>query len=258
MTETFSHIPASEIQTLVADFKNTHHIVLSNYFGVKESDDHEILVSAHTLLLRKKEHDFQRLFLLSSDEAELVALLKTLDDEDYVLNIPTKKGIGQWEQVLSDAGFTFLAQYDRYYNREIEYRESDIGTFATEEDADEILGLLYVDEFSIYTDYLPTKEELMEMIKAERVLVNKEDGHVLGVLIFTLEGKKCYLNIWIDRSKNGLYLLFDVYNIMVEKGVSLAYFWVRSDNKKIIKLHKLTGAVPDGLSDYSFIKQAKR
>ena len=88
--------------------------------------------------------------------------------------------------------------------------------------------------------------------------MNKEDGHVLGVLIFTLEGKKCYLNIWIDRSKNGLYLLFDVYNIMVEKGVSLAYFWVRSDNKKIIKLHKLTGAVPDGLSDYSFIKQAKR
>ena len=137
MTETFSHIPASEIQALVADFKNTHQIVLSNYFGVKESDDHEMLVSAQTLLLRKKEHDFQRLFLLSSDEAELVALLKTLDDEDYVLNIPTKKGIGQWEQVLSEAGFTFLAQYDRYYNREIEYRESDIGTFATEEDVRE-------------------------------------------------------------------------------------------------------------------------
>lgn len=258
MKETFSSISTSEIQALVADFKNTHDIVLSNYFGVSETDAHEMLVTPQTLLLRKKEHHFQRLFLLSSDEAELVNLLRTLDDEEYVLNIPTKKGIGHWEQVLADAGFTFLAQYDRYYNREIEYRESDIGTFAVEEDADEILNLLYVDEFSVYTDYLPTKPELIEMIKEGRVLVNKEDGHVLGVLIFTLEGKKCYLNIWIDKSKHGLYLLFDAYNIMVEKGVTLAYFWIRSDNKKIIKLHKLTGAVPDGLSDYSFIKQAKR
>lgn len=92
------------------------------------------------------------------------------------------------------------------------------------------------------------------MIRNRQVIINKKGDDVLGVLIFTIEGKKCYLNIWIDRSKEGLFLLFDAYNIMREKSIPLSYFWVKSTNKKIIKLHKLTGAVADGLSDYSYIK----
>jgi hypothetical protein len=252
----FNHITSAEIKEIVSDFKNSQQTLFSNYFGLKEDDVCEILKTDHTIMLRKKEHDFYRLFLLSSDEAELTSLLDNLQGCTYVVNIPTKKALGRWQDVMEGSGFEFLAQYDRYYNKEIEYRESEIGTYAEEEDADAIMRLLYVDEFSIYTDYLPTKEELIQMIRNKQVLVNKTDLGVLGVLIFTIEGKKCYLNIWIDRTQNGLFLLFDAYNIMQENGITLSYFWVKSTNKKIIKIHKLTGAVADGLSDYSYIKRA--
>ena len=250
----FSSISSTEILDFVSNFKNSHEVMFSNYFGLKDSENYEILKVDGTIMLRKKEHNFYRLFMLSANKEELISILNSLQGETYVINIPTKKGLGCWEEILSAGGFTFLAQYDRYYNRQIEYRESEIGTFAEEDDADAIISLLYVEEFSIYTDYLPTKEELINMIRNRQVIINKKGDDVLGVLIFTIEGKKCYLNIWIDRSKEGLYLLFDAYNIMSEKSIPLSYFWVKSTNKKIIKLHKLTGAVADGLSDYSYIK----
>lgn len=250
----FSRISTAEITEIVSNFKNSRQTLFSNYFGLKNDEEYEILKRDDIVVLRKKEHDFYRLFVVSADAQLLISTLGSLQDETYVINIPTKKTIEPWQDIIDKAGFTFLAQYDRYYNRQIEYRESDIGTYAETEDIDAIMNLLYVNEFSIYTDYLPTKEELIKMIRNRQVLVNKSGHDVLGVLIFTIEGKKCYLNIWIDRSKDGLFLLFDVYNIMKEKGTVLAYFWVKSTNSKIIKLHKLTGAVADGLSDYSYIK----
>ncbi len=250
----FSASPA-EIVKAVSDFKNIHEILLSNFFGISEKESYQMLKTEKTLIIRKKEHDFYRLYLMATDEAELTHMLLSLSKDTYVINIPSKKGIDNWKKVLDGAGFSFFAQYDRYNNRQIEYRESEIGTYATIKDADEILTLLYDDSFSIYTDYIPTKVQLEQMINNKQVLVNKDDNQVKGVLIFTIEGKKCYLNIWIDKTKDGLFLLFDVYNIMVEKGIVLSYFWVKSTNKKIRKLHMLTGAIPDGLSDYSYIKR---
>lgn len=254
MNNCFISTTAVEIKNVISDFKDSHKILFSNYYGVNELENFEILKTDLSILIRKKEHDFYRLFLLSADEKDLIIILQALQEDTYVLNIPTKKGVEDWQNILALSGFSFLAQYDRYYNKQIEYRESEVGDYAVEEDAPEIMNLLYSNDFSIYTDYLPTKERLSQMICNKQVLANKVDGHILGVLIYTIEGKKCYLNIWIDRSKDGLYLLFDAYNIMVEKGIGLAYFWVKSTNKKIIKLHKLTGAISDGLSDYSYIK----
>ena len=118
-----------------------------------------------------------------------------------------------------------------------------------------ILKLIYNGEFSFYTDYLPTREEIVNMISNRQVVVNKCDNKVLGVIIYTIEGRKCYLNLWMDYSGEGLFLLFDIYNIMVEKSLKYAYFWVNSTNKKVIKIHKLTGATPDGVSDYTFLKK---
>ena len=38
------------------------------------------------------------------------------------------------------------------------------------------------------------------------------------------------------------------------KNISYAYFWVNSTNTNVKKIHELLGAVPDGLKDYTFIK----
>ena len=65
----FSHITSAEIKEIVSAFKNSHQTLFSNYFGLKEDDVCEILKTDDTIMLRKKEHDFYRLFLLSANEA---------------------------------------------------------------------------------------------------------------------------------------------------------------------------------------------
>lgn len=250
----FSPIESWELNVKLPVFKRDNKPVYYNFYGADLQGKYEIIETATTILVRKIEEGFYRLYICSTNHDELLKFLLLLDNNKYVLNIPTKKGTDSWDALLEESGFEPYAKYDRYYNTQIEKRESDIGVTAESDDVDGIMNLIYCDEFSVYTDYLPSKSDILEMISNNQVIVNKKDNQVKGVIIYTIEGRKCYLNLWIDRSGEGLYLLFDVYNIMIEKGLKYAYFWAKSTNKKVIKIHKLTGAVPDGTSDYTFIK----
>jgi len=227
---------------------------LSNFFGVGEGE-YGLFESANTLLIRKKESGFYRTYLLSSDINELHGLLSALESKQYVFNIPSKKGIDDWNVVFQKAGYTNIGVYNRYYTTKIKYRKSAKGDFATQDDIAYLEALL-TNNFSVFTDYLPTQEELGKMIDNKQVLVSRgEDGKVLGLLIYTLEGKKCYFNVWIDNSGNGLFLLYKAYNIVVDNNIGYVYFWVKSTNYDVIKLHITMGAKADGLVDYTFIKQ---
>lgn len=251
----FNKTNSINVNTLIPLFKQEHQVYFSNFYGVADVDKCEIAELADTILVRKQENSFYRLYVCSSNFEELKRALNELLGDTYLLNIPTKTTIDDWLRLFEGTGFHFLAKYDRYYNKHIEYRESEIGVLATSHDIDAVYELIYNGIFSKYTDYLPSKIELSNMIRNDQVIINKVANRVLGVIIYTIEGRKCYLNLWIDHSGDGLYLLFDVYNIMVKKGLTYAYFWANSLNKKVIKIHTLTGAKPDGISDYSFIKQ---
>lgn len=91
MNNCFISFTAVEIKNVVTNFKDSHRILFSNYYGVNEQENFEILKLDRSILIRKKEHDFYRLFLLSADEKELVNILRALQEDTYVLNIPTKK-----------------------------------------------------------------------------------------------------------------------------------------------------------------------
>lgn len=217
--------------------------------------NYQILETNSTILVRKKEHDFYRLYIYSNDEKDLKVVLRSISNETYLINIPTKNTIADQQMVLNDCGFRLCGIYGRYFNKSIIRREDECGMFASPEDFVDIKEMLY-ESFSPYTDYIPEDEELQSMITNQQVLVNRyNDGKVGGIVIFTIGGKKGYINVWLDKTGNGIPLMYKTYNIFESKGVNYVYFWINSQNKNVIVLHRMMGAKPDGLLDYTFYRE---
>ena len=238
-------------------------IVLNNYLNQKNlfnnffdlnnySSDLEVYLGDNSLLIRKPDNDFYRCFIISANFQEAVKLLQNQGFEN-VLNIPTKKAIDDWDELFFESGYSCIGVYERMYYKEVKKRTNRIPIFAQDSSFEQIHEIL-CSHFDNRIDHIPNRETLRQMILNKQVIVSHNNSHNYGVIIYTLEGKKCYLNAWIDSTGDGLLLLFDVFNIMHKTGVVYSYFWVNSKNENVIKIHKILGAKPDGLKDYTFIK----
>lgn len=247
------------IEKLIDDWKVDHKPVLSNYYGLAMGFDYDYQIADSTIVVRKKEGDFYRLFVLSTDAAELTTMLSSLQEE-YVINIPSRKPIDDWQAVMKDSGFGYYSTYSRYCNTKIatmKKHKTTLNILATVEDTDEIYQLL-TETFSPYTGHLPSKKELEDMILNQQVLIDKfSDGRVCGVNIHTITGVTGYGNAWVDKGEHAVELLLDMYNEMIEKGVKRHVFWVNDSNIGVAKMHIKMGAKPDGLKDYTYIKNKK-
>ena len=255
MSIVFDRIASSSLMSKVTTLKSSGKVTFANYYGMNDADECECFETSHCILIRKQERDFYRLYIVSTDDNELFQLIGKLDSVKYVLNIPSKGDVTEQKEFLEKAGFSFIGVYNRFYNNHIINRECDEEEFAVENDHDEIKHLLY-DNFSFYTDHLPSEDDLMVMIRNHGIVVNRfDDGKVGGFVIHTIEGKKAYINAWLDKTGNGLRLMVQTYNLIERQGIKYAYLWINAQNRNVIVLHKMMGARPDGLADYSFIKQ---
>lgn len=247
------------IEKLIDDWKVEHKPILSNYYGLTAGFDYDYLIENRTIVVRKKEGEFYRLFVLTTDASDLASILGSLQEE-YVINIPSRKPIDDWEELMKQCGFEYYSTYSRYCNTKIatmKKHKTTLNIHATIENAEEIYQLL-TETFSPYTGHLPSKEELEEMILNQQVLVDKySDGHVCGVNIHTITGVTGYGNAWVDKGEHAVELLLDMYNEMIEKGVKRHVFWVNDSNIGVAKMHIKMGAKPDGLKDYTYIKNKK-
>ena len=255
MSIPFKSISDAELLSKVISLKGSGQVVFANYYGLIDNDKSEYYETSTILLIRKPEYDYFRLYIVSTDKNELIQNLNRLDTGKYVINIPSKGNIDRMKDILESCGFVFLGAYNRYYNNHIIERECEVEEYATLDDLDELRKLLY-DSFSLYTDHLPLDGELKSMIRNKGIVVNRfDDGKVGGFVIHTIEGKKAYINAWLDKTGNGIRLMYQTYNIIERKGIKYAYLWINVENRNVIILHRMMGAKADGLVDYSFIKQ---
>lgn len=260
---TFISRNSEDIRQIVAEFKREHQILFSNYFGVQQNVEYDVYQGERTVLIRKNEDTFNRLYIITSDLDDLKNLLLILDKGQYVLNIPTKENIKKECALLNDSGFYQIGEYVRLSNIDLRggynYLSEMIAPiqnsleveYAIEDDEQAIFDLLYV-TFDKRVDYLPTHKELKEMIEQNQVLVLRDELPISGVLIYTIIGKKCYENAWVDVTGNGLLLMHKLYELMVENKIVMTNFWVRKDNKPVLLAHKRLGATFDGITDYTF------
>lgn len=226
----------------------------SNYSGQQLDEGDDYIETDCSLVLRKKEKGFYRIYIMSISQKDVVDILKKIPDVN-IFNIPTKDDISIWCDLLEQAGYENISMYERYYYKKVKVRKNIQEINYAKPNHLDVIYSLFHSHFSLYTDYLPTREELADLIDRGYVIVNYLDGDICGAFVYNLEGRKCYLRAWYDKSENGLKLLFDIYCIMHSKNISYAYFWVNSINTNVKKIHELLGAVPDGLKDYTFKKK---
>lgn len=256
----FNKISRDELAQIIEIFQSKKKVVLSNFFGLAYNSEYSVMCGEETILFRLPENDCHRLFTLCSNPEELMTMLKSLDSK-YVINIPTKKEIDDWNNILVGSGFEHYATYSHYMNLTVPTmgkRETSTGTFAKPSESQQVYDLLYRN-FPIYAAHLPNKEELAKMIEEKRVIADyDESGEICGVNIFTITGSTAYGNAWVDEGTRGLEIFFDMFNIFIDRGIKRFVFWIRDGNKKVIKMHKMMGAKPDGLKDYTYVKNIKR
>jgi len=230
--------------------------VYSNYFNQNISSDDIFYKADNSLIIIKVNDNYNRVYILSNDSNEIVHMLKSLKGINIV-NIPSKNDISDWTKIMVAANFKLFAVYERFFNIKIKkYCNTDTIIYAKPNQEKEIYNLFHKTSFfSPYTDYLPSRLELMQLIKQNQIIVNVHEGIVTGAFIFSEEGLKFYLRAWYDENNSGIKLLWEVYSIMYDKGLKYAYFWINSENNNVKSIHKYLGAKPDGLKDYTFIKQ---
>lgn len=228
----------------------------SNYFGQTFSENDLYLLTNHTFILAKPDEGFNRLYVASDSKEDLTDLLKLMDGIN-VLNIPTKGDITPWMQLLSDAGYENIGIYERFYY--VDFRtggDLDSIIYAQMTDLEEIYNLYYeYKNFSPYTDYLPSRDELKQFIENDFVIINKNNDKISGVHMFPIVGKKYNSRMLIDLNNKGIKLILDMFEILHSKGVNYVYGWVNSINIKAKSIYLLMGAQLDGLKDYTFIKK---
>ncbi len=246
----FGTLDLAELKTITWAYYKRKPAFFNFYFN--DFNGLEYYENGISLILRRKEHDFHRIYFFSDDLDNLKTLLNQMEGR-AVINIPVQSETCSLQPFLESCGYIFLARYDRLSNPRIEVENQNKGIFATEEHCQEIIKLMN-DYFDPRTDLIPESTELSVMISNQQVLINLTEDKVTGFIIYTMEKGKCYINLWLDIRHRGLELMNSVYCLMKEKDVHYVYLWVKSSNTRAMKIYHLLGTQPEGVYDFSFYK----
>lgn len=267
----FLDIAPNLLDTTIRQFKKNTKPTFSNYFGLAQDYPVKICSNEHLLLIRQQLPSFSRIYFLSDSLEFLRNGLRALYGDVFILNYVHKEANADIIKAILDSGFECLGQYKRYYNVKIKegletlekitpnskYNENgfEICSKPTHEDAVYLFELIN-SNFSPYTDYNPSLNEVKLMIEENRVKVNRDrGGSISGYFIFKDTGVKRYQNFWFDKNGMGLLLMKENYKDMLDKNITYTNFWVDVKNKQVSKLHSILGAVFDGTNDITFIKK---
>jgi len=237
----------------------SRRIALFNYFGQTIEKDDKYFETNDTFILAKPVRDFHRIYVASNDKKELVEILSNLEGTN-VINFPTKGDIRDVEAIMTESGFEQISVFDSFLLNveKLEFSTVDISTItvATEQDVDEIYNLYSSwKDFNPYIDWLLTHKELKELVGNKTVLINKQDGKILGTTIFSINKKIFRWHLLIDLSGNAIKLVAAMLVIARENGTKFFRSWVNILNEKSNKFNTRLGAIPDGLRDYTYIKR---
>jgi hypothetical protein len=74
------------------------------------------LETEHTFLLAKPvaEDNFSRIYLATNNKEDAAAVLRSLEGIS-VLNFPTKREVGIWEQLMAESRYKLIGVFERHY-----------------------------------------------------------------------------------------------------------------------------------------------
>ena len=178
--------------------------------------------------------------------AELSTLFETAENESRAFNDEEETKFTSLSKEIADL--------DKQIKRETEHRNLEL---AKPSDIEEIYQIL-IGTFNPFSDTLPNRYEIGELIKQDSILVNRDhlSEKINGALLLRFEPQKCHIYIWVSSSNfnESLNLFFNGFNYMAERGYKKAYLWVRTSNKRPRMIYQTLGFQFDGLVDYTYTK----
>lgn len=256
-----------EITEFIFALRKSKKKVTTNYYLTLQNsnEDFETLTAQNSIVFCARENRLLRCFFASTDERELNDLLRKVP-EGAVFDFVSREKIEKfsWEE----SGFEHYRTLARHVNPDIfaqgkkskrekfleQFYQADFGEFATAEDAEEIYDLLYK-VFDYRVSRLPSKEELLEQIDKNWVLLYREEGNIIAFLMYQIEGKKYYgYQIY---NKGTADISYNLERTAIQYAVSTyqvksSYAWVEINN---FAANKRVGADFDGTYDYIFLKR---
>lgn len=251
----------TEIKRNKNDYYDANIFSLPNAITQYEDNDHAIAFSV-------KDRDIIRIYFAANDSEQLTSILTKFPVHSGI-EIISKTINKETEEAIRKSGFIKENVYLRGMNNNLrellhknipeKYQNVDVTQYAqpaTPEDADDIYEYIH-DVFDPLMDHLQTREEVLCDINNGTYLIYRDDGYLTTICKYVIQGKRVYMEYAANRGESinmhSLYLagLEDA----VKKGINVACNWVREDNARSLAFCKRFGIVPDGTSNYIFIKR---
>lgn len=264
-------VSVSELEALMHGARNGTRAFVTNFFVPREQWSgrlqHGLRVLKKTdqlVVLIRAEHKCSRLFFAGARAALPVALTGLRGTASHPLVIDL---IGRAAQV-QDLAQEFCHAGFRSYLRLIRMSRSGVFHFADQDgrlplcvpakssEARSILKLLR-QHFDVYTDRLPSREEIREAIDGGELRVAKNGRRLEGFLWQERTGVTSTVRYWCsdDQARGrgvGGRLMRDYFQNNHECARHL--LWVRENNATAINCYQHYGYSPDGLQDHVLIR----
>lgn len=256
-----------EIENKISEIRkqnNGNKQIYTNYLPLVRADNQECFTGCEgksTILYFTKTNIVNRIVFYSSDRDELIDMLKKCP-KGMGLDIASREREVEDDYII-EAGFHKIALLQRLYYPDVTMedeelwknkkfselysnRNDEIVEYAKKGDEKELLTL-FKQIFNIYIDHVPTEKELLEnYIEKDSMLVCRENGKIVALIGYLLNGKRMFLihavNISGDYRKLAA-LSVRLRDIALEKKVKFCYGMLElSENReKALKYYQRRG-----------------
>lgn len=239
--------------------KKTSQVLYSNIYQFYDQNTEKTWCDcrvAHASLLYSycDDREIRRVYFASYDLCELSEELAHFPKDailDYVC-----KGTNLIKQYILGGGFEEIASYVRKSTNLLaegkefkrshsemldSYYDENIGEYAKENDAEEIVQLLE-EVFDKEIDHIPTVAEIREYAKKNWILVYRVLGKIRALYLYQIQGKKFYSNISYNSVPAIILYCLEKrahMEVMENYDVVMKYSWINTQNQRSLRRNVL-------------------
>jgi hypothetical protein len=242
--------------------KNPENILTNFYWNNFTSSDLLVYKLDDTLVFLDQETDYFRAYFYSDNIENVEKILSFITEKTLVLEVISKEKPLSIISMLEHSSFSLYAIHKKIVNKTLPklVTNKDL-TYANIEDLSKIHDSL-MNNFDKYSDHLPTLDFIKNAIENNHILIHKIDSDIPAYIIFEIKKNTCYFGYWFSDQRDnpviGISLLINLYGILNEKNIKMAYGWVKDDNFKVIRIHQRFGFYFEGMENLIYLKKGIR
>lgn len=241
-----------EICKIMSAIRKQKKKIYTNYYYSYNASDvlFDVMKLDETVVFCIQELEIYRVFYYSCNVKELTDALSKMP-KGAILDIIQKEKIlnADW---LDLSGFEQYSVYGRFggpcssyeeekamfeKNRMDAFYNEDYGQYARQEDVSEIQELIS-ENFDVKTDHLFSDEQMKQLIHDKSVYIEKEDGKIICIEIYRIEGKKVYYNLTCNKGTADISYSIEkkiLLQSIRDYGVNYIYYWIAMSNTKALR-----------------------